>query len=220
LQRLFAAWPAVAAQGARLPDHCPPLPAQEKQQIGHAVARRQIEFATARACARLAAARLALPPFILLNGPDRAPRWPDGVVGSLTHTGDAPGGYAAAAVALSRDMRAVGIDAEKSQPLPLRLWRLVLTSAEQMRLRNADPDHEGVHAKIVFSAKECFYKAQFPSTGRRLGFHDVEIDLDLDREQFQARPCGDAARNLPFPGCSGRFLLADGLVLTGIGLIR
>jgi 4'-phosphopantetheinyl transferase EntD len=40
---------------------------------------------------------------------DRTPVWPDGVVGSITHTGD----FAAAAVAWAADIAGLGIDSEQ-----------------------------------------------------------------------------------------------------------
>ena len=41
---------------------------------------------------------------------DRAPIWPDRVVGSITHTGD----FAAAAVAWAADIAGLGIDSEQA----------------------------------------------------------------------------------------------------------
>lgn len=76
--------------------------------------RRQREFATARSCARTALARLGVPPVPVLASPRGAPRWPAGVVGSITHCD----GYRAAAVAYTRDVVSLGIDAEPDEPLP------------------------------------------------------------------------------------------------------
>src|ERR1700761_3617241 len=67
----------------------------EEALLGRAVEKRRREFAAGRGCARRALAALGLPPAPLLPGEGGAPRWPDGVVGSITHCA----GYAAAAVA-------------------------------------------------------------------------------------------------------------------------
>jgi 4'-phosphopantetheinyl transferase EntD len=50
----------------------------------------------------------------LLPGRSGAPRWPDGVVGSMTHCN----GYRATVVAHSGRVRSLGIDAELHAPLP------------------------------------------------------------------------------------------------------
>src|SRR5215831_1984935 len=87
---------------------------QECNVIARATESRQREFATARACARAALARLGQPAVAVLRGPGGAPQWPDGVAGSITHCP----GYRAAAVALIRDVISLGVDAEPDEPLP------------------------------------------------------------------------------------------------------
>ncbi|MEU2758298.1 MULTISPECIES: 4'-phosphopantetheinyl transferase family protein [Streptomyces] len=58
---------------------------QEARIVERAVALRKREFATTRRCAREALARLGLPPVPILSDRHGAPRWPEGVLGSLTH---------------------------------------------------------------------------------------------------------------------------------------
>ncbi|MFF4689931.1 hypothetical protein [Streptomyces sp. NPDC001307] len=51
------------------------------------------------------------------SGPEwarRAPRWPEGIVGSMTHCA----GYHAAAVARGRSVAALGVDGEPHGPSP------------------------------------------------------------------------------------------------------
>ena len=71
-----------------------------------AVNKRQREFAAGRAAAHTAMANLGVPPQAILNGDDRAPIWPEGLTGSITHTR----GCAIAIVARNSDVRALGID--------------------------------------------------------------------------------------------------------------
>ncbi|APX14323.1 4'-phosphopantetheinyl transferase family protein [Tateyamaria omphalii] len=99
---------------------------------------------------------------------NRAPRWPDGLVGSITHTSQA----ALAIVTRSTAARSIGIDLEDATPLPHDLWDVVLTPAERARA------HDGATAKRIFSSKEAVYKAQFPITGQRLEFTDLSIQFD------------------------------------------
>ncbi|MDQ6910423.1 MAG: hypothetical protein M3Z84_06525 [Actinomycetota bacterium] len=54
----------------------------------------------------------------------------------------------------------------------------MLTAAATARL--PDDDRAAARAaKVAITAKEWVYKALFPSKGWRLGFGDVEIDVDL-----------------------------------------
>src|SRR5262245_27478480 len=76
--------------------------------VERAVAKRQAEFACGRRCARRALAMLGIENFPLVPGPHRAPLWPSGVVGSITHCTD----LCAAVVARAGRIQSLGLDAE------------------------------------------------------------------------------------------------------------
>lgn len=61
---------------------------EEQAIIVNAVEARRREFGTVRRCAREALAGLGYPPVPLLPGQERAPQWPPGIVGSMTHCTD------------------------------------------------------------------------------------------------------------------------------------
>ncbi|QIQ01104.1 4'-phosphopantetheinyl transferase family protein [Streptomyces liangshanensis] len=139
--------------------------------------RRQRQFATARACARRAQAELGLEPGPLLPGAGGAPRWPDGVVGSITHCD----GYRAAVVARTTDVAALGIDAERAGPLPRGVLGLVASDGERAVVERLAAGRPGVPwDRLLFSAKEAVYKAWFPATGRWLGFADARVEPAAD----------------------------------------
>lgn len=185
---------------------------EEALQIQGAVESRKREFATTRACARLALAKLGSQAAPIPQGTHREPIWPPGVVGSLTHCR----GYRAAAVAKQSDWLALGIDAEVREPLPADVRHYILSELEISWL--ADYPEGTYWDRVLFSAKESLYKAWFPLTKRWLGFEDVSMRLNPGEGSFHAR--------LHVPGCfvagtaldtiAGRFLLRDGLVLTAV----
>jgi 4'-phosphopantetheinyl transferase EntD len=213
----------VIVEETRLGGEAPELHPLEAQQIAAAVSSRRLEFAVGRACAHRALTRLEGPsngttPFALLNGPDRAPRWPPGIVGAITHTGKGPGGYCGAVVARSTDLLTVGLDAEGGEALEGALWSFVLTEAERRRLTEVTAERAGVLGKIIFSAKECFYKAQFPLTHRFLDFKQVEVLLDQAASMFEIGLTDGTQRELPVTPWTGRYLEDEGLVFTGIAI--
>lgn len=105
---------AVRSFSVRQDVRAPLFPSAEDAARG-AVAKRIAEFTTVRHCARLALESLGAPVVELPPGPVRAPIWPAGVAGFLTHCT----GYRAAAVAwASEDLQSVGIDAEPAESLP------------------------------------------------------------------------------------------------------
>src|SRR5438046_4161207 len=97
-----------------------------------------------------------------------APFCPRAIGGSLSH--DAR--IAVAAVALRRDIVALGIDVEPAELLPADLLGLVATPQE--RLKIADDPWRG---RLLFAAKEATYKAVYPLVETFLDHHDVEVRI-------------------------------------------
>jgi 4'-phosphopantetheinyl transferase EntD len=166
---------------------------EERRAIARAVDSRRREFATGRRLAHALLGELGFAAAPLLPGADRAPLWPDGAVGSIAHDRRA----CVVAVAQRRDWRSLGIDLEPAEPLPDELWAQVLLPEERAALDRL-PARRGVLARLVFSAKECAYKALAPHVRTILEFHDVRVDLG-------ARPVPAEA------GACTAFLLREGL---------
>lgn len=152
---------------------------EEMDLVEGAAECRRREFAAARGLAHEAMRRLGMPlrP-VLRAGDGRAPRWPEGVVGALSHAsgrrvGDA---WAAAAVGRSDAVRGIGIDLEWAGRVGKRLWPRVFNERERKALE-ALPDGawRTLSAGIGFSAKEAFYKLFRPLTGRWADFHDATV---------------------------------------------
>jgi 4'-phosphopantetheinyl transferase EntD len=178
----------------------------EAAAVAGAGAERRREFGTVRWCARKALRQLGVPAVPILPDGDRAPRWPVGVVGSMTHCP----GYRAAVVARSGQLCGVGIDAEPHAALPSDMLDFVLRDEERARLLTlADADPVVHWDRVVFCAKEAVYKAWFPLTGRWLDFEDVSIAVHLD---------GTFGARLRGAGLSGRWKVDRGLVLAATSL--
>ena len=126
-----------------------------------AIPRRQREFAAGRAALRAAMADLGLPAVAIPMHPDRSPALPAGLAASITHTATA------CLAAAMTGRRALGIDLEPDEPLPPDILDTVLTPAER-----GTPD-----ARVIFSAKEALYKAQYPLSGTLFGFDAVAVTL-------------------------------------------
>ncbi|ETB05298.1 4'-phosphopantetheinyl transferase [Mycobacterium avium subsp. paratuberculosis 10-4404] len=195
-----------------------PLP-EEEPLIARSVAKRRNEFITVRHCARIALGELGLPPAPILKGEKGEPRWPDGVVGSLTHCT----GYRGAVVGRTGAVRSVGIDAEPHDVLPDGVLNAISLPAERSEIRLPAGD---LHwDRILFCAKEATYKAWFPLTRRWLGFEDARITFEADHPGattggFVSRILIDPAAlcGPPLTALSGRWSVARGLVLTAIVL--
>lgn len=192
---------------------------EEERMLERAVDKRRREFVTARACARRALEQLGLAPVAIPAGPRGEPRWPAGVVGSITHCA----GYRACALARTEDLVTVGVDAEPNDPLPAGVLGEIARPEERERLDElARLEPSVCWDRLLFSAKEAVYKAWFPLAGRWLGFEDATVSVDFARGIFEARllvtgPLVGADRLRSF---AGRFLVRDGLVITAVSLSR
>jgi phosphopantetheine--protein transferase-like protein len=144
---------------------------EEREAVQRAVAKRQNEYFATRHLARLALAELAVPASPLLNHEDRSPRWPAGVLGSLTHTDV----WCGVAVAKSEQtLRSVGIDMERLGSVSPDVAARIFSEWELSHANESD-------LAIRFSAKEAFYKAIYQFVRRYVGFREVEIELVTDR---------------------------------------
>lgn len=185
------------------------LAAAEESAVARAVDTRRAEFTTGRLLAREALARLGSPVDAVPVGEKRAPVWPAGVVGSITHCA----GLRAAAVARTRDVRSLGIDAERARPLPDGVLDAVSDADERAWLAGLG---EGTPwDALLFSAKESVYKTWFPLTGRWLGFEDAALTPYPDGTFVADIRLPDDA--VP-PRLRGRWAVREGLVLTAIAL--
>ncbi|MBF1802228.1 4'-phosphopantetheinyl transferase superfamily protein [Alcanivorax sp. ST75FaO-1] len=142
--------------------------------LAGAIAKRRTEYLAGRVCARAGlrhALGLEAVPGI---GADRAPRWPVGAVGAITHSR----GRAAALVGDGANWQGLGLDVEHWLA-PARAARLcgeLLTPVEREALAGLSEDALARHVTLTFSVKESLFKALYPLTGRRFYFQDAALE--------------------------------------------
>jgi 4'-phosphopantetheinyl transferase EntD len=190
---------------------------EEAAYIAKAVEKRRKEFACGRCFARRCFRALGRPEGPLPANPDRSPRWPEGLVGSITHTDT----YCAAAVARADDIAAVGIDIEDFSNFRPELLRYVLSSGDVTgNVRGPILGAERRFGAALFSAKETFYKCLHGAAQAHLDFADVGIEFVDGSDLFYARlltPVGRFTRGREF---TGRYLVAGDRVATAMILPR
>ena len=138
-----------------------------------AVLKRVQEFAAGRLCARALLAEFGIHDFPIKVADDRQPVWPETLVGSITHTA----GLCAAVVAPRSVLRAVGLDSEVAGSVKAELWPSICTADEIDWLRSLPQAQQAMAATLIFSAKEAFYKCQYPLAREWLGFHDARVEV-------------------------------------------
>jgi enterobactin synthetase component D len=179
---------------------------EEEAVLGDALPKRRLEFAAGRAAARLAMAHLGQDPVAVTSNGDRAPVWPEGLVGSLTHTDN----LALCALARHEHLAGIGIDLEQANAVTEDLFGVLFTRRELARIGSP------LQATLSFSAKEAIYKAIHPLAGSFIDFPEVEIDWDQSDElgRFRARYLGSHAESARLEDGRGYVLEVPGRVLT------
>jgi 4'-phosphopantetheinyl transferase EntD len=146
---------------------------------------RQSIFDMGRACAAELLADLGSSETSVGMAADRSPVWPQGYVGSITHTDDLLG----VAVARRKDFRSIGIDAEAIvQPgTTVEIDELCMGERERA-LRDSAGINRQTFSSLCFSAKESFFKCLYPLTGVWFDFQDAEIVcFDANLQLLQMR---------------------------------
>ncbi|MFK2892163.1 4'-phosphopantetheinyl transferase family protein [Dyella flagellata] len=185
------------------------------ESIQRSVGKRQAEFFFGRLAARTALSALGIKNETVPIGAERQPIWPNGVIGSMTHTH----GLAAVAVEWAGRRRGIGIDVECVMN-EQACEAVVMTVLDRSELHCLQATRElalPVALTIVFSAKESFYKAAYGSVRRFFDFSAVrvvELNVQARRLTFVLTETlsGDFHSSQLFH--AGFDFIKDGVVLT------
>jgi enterobactin synthetase component D len=148
-------------------------------QIAAAMPKRKAEFLAGRLAARKACCDYAAVPFNhpLPIGSDRAPIWPIGLHGSISHcyltNGD---GIAMAACCASDQLVGIDVEAIFSPIQTIKFAHLFTDHQERgvIASMNSGLDYR-IALTAVFSAKESFFKAAYPDVQRYFDFDAVKL---------------------------------------------
>ncbi|WP_266157346.1 4'-phosphopantetheinyl transferase family protein [Dyella silvatica] len=157
---------------------CPPLPAS----LDRAVRKRQREYLTGRLCACSALRKAGYPHDIYpAMKEDRLPAWPDGWLGSISHSGD----YAMAVAAAQTRCHALGIDIQQRVALKvlMDIQSMIAQPTELTQLGELDVT---ARLLLIFSGKESLYKALYPQVRQIKEFDAAEL-VYADAQTLQFR---------------------------------
>jgi enterobactin synthetase component D len=149
------------------------------EQLQNATKKRKLEYLAGRYIATKLLIESGYQGEIIIGmDSDRSPIWPDGWIGSISHTKN----LVSAAVASKKHLLGLGIDSEiiMTSNRSEQVWKRVLTGSELSK--ELTPEW----ITLVFSAKESIYKCIRPLCGQFFGFSDAEIiHVDYEKETFR-----------------------------------
>ncbi|MBL3608796.1 4'-phosphopantetheinyl transferase family protein [Rhodovulum sulfidophilum] len=165
------------------------------EQLARAMPKRCCEYLAGRLLARAALAALGHPGGPVLPGPGRAPVWPAGAAGSISHSADI-----CACLALHMAGKPVhpGVDVETvadARNLDAIL-KLCCTPVDRALIA-ADPDRTALRATLLFSAKEALYKALYPVFREVAPFEAAELTASPSDGLLHLRLTAELHPSLP-----------------------
>ena len=102
-----------------------------------------------------------------------------------------------------------------------KLWKQIAGESEIAWLDSAQDEAQSLlHAALLFSAKETFYKAQYCVTKAWVGFHDAAFRLS-DGEHFEIELLVDVAETYAKGArFAGRYAVLEQHVVTGMVIAK
>lgn len=158
--------------------------------LSAAVDKRRAEFLAGRAMVKMAFQTLGLPDADIPIGPDRAPVWPLGVAGSISHAR----GHCAAILCANpeRFTRHFGVDIEAyaSPRAQAAIAKIALTESDRALLAASGPQAPLASdrlATLIFSAKETLFKALYPQVRAYFGFDAAALTASPAHDHLTLR---------------------------------
>ena len=148
---------------------------------------RQRDYRAGRYCAQLALEQLGVSKCIPDVTEHGAPAWPEGTIGSITHTL----GLVSAAAAIRRRCLGLGLDVEaiasldKAHALAVR----AATTSEVFSVMDSSKTDYATAVTLIVAAKHSLYKCLHPQIGgRSFAYLDASVDeAQLPAGRFRAR---------------------------------
>ncbi|MDD5067347.1 MAG: 4'-phosphopantetheinyl transferase superfamily protein [bacterium] len=146
------------------------LIAGEIRQIEESLSKHKEDFATGRWCARKLLKKIGVRSSSILKGGEGEPIWPEGVVGSISHTR----GAWCASLASREHYLSLGIDIEPlARDVSRSAVRYFTTIEEREWLKKKK--ERALYEKLVFCAKESIFKLLYPLLRSRFYFQSVTV---------------------------------------------
>lgn len=170
--------------------------------------KRKMDYLAGRLCGLEALKKLNIQVNNIPMQKDRSPLWPDGIVGSITHTN----GIAIAAV--SNSLKGIGIDAERlmSENRYKKISKMFVSENEKSLVET----NLEINPTLIFSAKESLYKALYPQCMQYFGFLEATL-ISIKKNSFEIELHSEHSSVKPLDKIySGKYSLFNDLLVSWI----
>jgi 4'-phosphopantetheinyl transferase EntD len=192
-------------------EQSPPLTPNELASAGFVSAKRLRELQCGRFYAKQALSKLGISNVDLPIGRNRAPIWPDRVIGSITHIQREASGYCAAAVARRDEVLELGIDLEYDSGLAPVVWPRFLSKAELRQISDLPAADREAEVLTRWCIKESIVKA----SGQILEPVAIDTERNTKSASFSAISTGKFGETNFW---QGRIARLNGLIFAAIAI--
>ncbi|TXI37128.1 MAG: 4'-phosphopantetheinyl transferase superfamily protein [Nitrosomonas sp.] len=140
------------------------------------------DFCKGRYCAHQALEKIGYLAFPILRDEYGAPIWPEGITGSISHSGDA----AAAVVARKTNIQGIGLDLQKREIFPSAVLSVLFHDEEVASFLSIPSDLADLYAYAIFSAKESAIKCFYAARQYLAHLNEIVIAMDWSSGTFSA----------------------------------
>ena len=139
--------------------------------LSNAVAKRKAEFLAGRVCAQHALQEIGLNTEVAI-GTNRQPLWPKNIVGSISHSNNT----ALAAIARKGKLSGLGIDVEHIVDIDTAESMVgQIINDEELKFIQKNNQLDCLMLTMIFSAKESFFKAVYPTIQKFIDFDTISL---------------------------------------------
>lgn len=143
---------------------------------------RILEFSAGRMCAQKAIQKLLHSHYSyeIFREHNGLPLWPKEIVGSISHKKN----YCVAICGLKSEFISIGVDIECCEKSDLEIITRICVAPEIECFNSCPLEKKNIFASLMISAKEAFFKYQFPITNLFIDFDDIHIYIDWNNFSF------------------------------------
>lgn len=186
--------------------------------LTNAAIRRKAEYLTGRIAAKYALNDLGYSNFILHSGLQREPLWPNGVIGSISHTHQQA--LAVATLPSKEILHGIGVDIEipVTSEMAESIWSEIISPTEFIWL-HTHPIPFSLAFTITFSAKESLFKMLYPTVRHYFDFLSARIvAINIGSNSFTLQLVTNLSPELKAGYCfRGTFYNKENAIVTVIG---
>ena len=166
------------------------------------------DFCSVRLIARELLQNYEINNFPILPDSERAPLWPSGIVGTITHCKDLCG----VAISQTKHYRSLGFDMENIRDLNFSTRKFICTYEEEKWLLAQPEASRILNLLLIFSIKESLYKCIYQAEHNKINFKTFSAIPVRKDKGFELKAIDDQYRT--FEQIKTRYHATDSHVFT------